>query len=74
MLRVIDEKYITQMGFMKNGHDWVYITNVDGDKRTCFTIYAGSTYIRYAKTSYVNEEQLRLVHEWTKLGYIEWID
>lgn len=33
MLRVVDEKYITEMGFTKNGHDWVYIINVDSDKK-----------------------------------------
>lgn len=74
MLKVLDEKYITEMGFTKNGHDWNRIVYIDGEKKNCFTIYAGSLYIRFSKTSYVNEEQLRLVYEWTKAGYIEWED
>lgn len=74
MLKVISSEFITEMGFVKNGHDWVYTTIIEGDKRTCFTIYAGSLYLRFSKTSYINEEQLRLVYKWTKLGYIEWED
>lgn len=72
MLKVIDVGYLPKMGFTKNGFDWVCAPLIDGEKKTCFTVYAGSAYIRYSKTSYVTDTQLRLVYEWTKKGYIEW--
>lgn len=74
MLKVIDPSYIAKMGFVKSGYDWVCYLLIDGDKKLVFTIYAGSPYLRFSKTAYIAEEQLRLVYEWTKAGYIEWED
>lgn len=74
MLKVKDIKKLEEMGFKKDGCDYVYRYNDDGSIRTCFTIYAGSPYIRFSKTVYVTVEQLRCIYEWTKNNYIEWED
>ena len=60
------------LGFESKDIDYCKYVEVDGTIRTCFTIYKGSPYVRYSKTSYVCEEQLKLIYEWTKLDYIEW--
>lgn len=75
MLKVKDLQNITDMGFVKNGIDYVYRgKNTNGGVATLFTIYKGSPYIRCMKTGYVLEEQLRLVYEWTKKDFIVWED
>ena len=72
MFKLKDGINPSDLGFIKKDLDYVRYIEIDGVNRTCFTIYRGSCYIRYSKTSYVNEEQLRLIYEWTKLDYIEW--
>lgn len=75
MFKLKNEKYIENMGFVKNGVDYVYRgKNALGGVATLFTIYKGSPYIRSMKTGYVLEEQLHLIYEWTKEDYIEWED
>lgn len=74
MLKVVNPDYIPKMGFTKMGHDWIRYVIIEGEKKLVFTIYAGSLYLRFSKTSYVSEEQLRLIYDWTKAGYIEWED
>lgn len=75
MFKLKNEKYIENMGFIKNGVDYVYRgKNSLGGVVTLFTVYKGSPYIRSMKTGYVLEEQLRLIYEWTKKDYIEWED
>lgn len=72
MLKVIDTTKLEEMGFKKDGCDYVYRYNDNGSIRTCFTVYAGSPYIRYSKTVYVTVEQLHCIYEWTRKNYIEW--
>lgn len=64
----------TVLGFESKDFDYVKYGDVDGVKRTMFTIYKGSPYLRYSKASYVVEEQLKLIHDWSKSDYIEWED
>lgn len=73
MFKVLDVTKLEEMGFVKDGKDYVYkSTTEEGMIRKLFSVYAGSTYLRYAKTVYVTSEQLRLIYEWTKKNYIEW--
>lgn len=75
MLKIKDEKYINEMGFYETeDNDYVYREKIEGELRRLFTIYAGSLYLRTAKTSYTSNAQLRCVYEWTKKDYIEWED
>lgn len=74
MIKVKDKKYIEEMGFTKNeDHDYICRGKAeDGTLVKLFTIYAGSLYIRNAKTAYTNSLQLKLIYDWTKKDYIEW--
>ena len=72
MIKVTDISKLEEMGFVKEGFDYVYRCSADGTIKTCFTIYAGSSYLRYAKTAYVTMEQLHCIYEWTRKNYIEW--
>ena len=73
MLKVKDQSYIKQMGFKKNDDDdYVYRENVNGSLTKLFTIYAGSLYIRHARTAYTSSNQIKCIYDWTKKGYIEW--
>lgn len=75
MLKVINKEYIREMGFKKTEeNDFEYRELIDGEPRKLFTIYAGSLYIRHAKTAYSSQNQLRCIYEWTKKNYIEWED
>lgn len=60
------------LGFVDKDFDYVYYAIVDEVKKIVFTIYKGSPYLRYSKSAYANDEQLRLIHEWTKQDVIEW--
>ena len=72
MFKITDITKLEEMGFKKNNCDYVYRYNDDGSIKTCFTVYAGSLYLRYSRTSYVSGEQLKCIYEWTKKNYIEW--
>lgn len=74
MFKVKSKEFIREMGFVKNDVDYVIRgKNVNGGICTLFTIYKGSPYIRFARmTQGQTEEQLKLIHEWTKKDYIEW--
>lgn len=72
MFKLKSNDVILDMGFIKKDGDYVYQKNIQGTLRTLFKIYRGSPYIRHSRTSYVEAEQLRLIHEWTKHDYIEW--
>ena len=74
MFKVLDTAKLEEMGFKKDGCDYVYRYNDEGSIRTCFTVYAGSPYLRFGKTVYVITEQLKCIYEWTKKNYIEWED
>lgn len=72
MFKVINMEKIKDMGFKKVGYDYVYRSkNSNGGISTIFTVYSGSCYIRYSKTSYVSQKQLECIYEWTKEGLIE---
>lgn len=63
------------LGFEKKNFDYVcYVLSDDGVKRTGFTIYMGSPYIRYSKTSYISDGQLKAMYNWIKNDYIDWVD
>lgn len=72
MLKIKDQKYIAEMGFVKDEYDYVYREMIDGSPTKLFTVYAGSLYLRHAKTSYSSTNQLRCIYEWAKKDYIEW--
>lgn len=72
MFKITDITKLEEMGFKKNNCDYVYRYNDDGSIKTCFTVYAGSPYLRYSRTSYVSGEQLKCIYEWTRKNYIEW--
>lgn len=74
MLKLKDSVNPKDLGFKTKDFDYVRYIDVDGVQKVCFTIYKGSPYIRYSKTAYVAEEQLKLVYEWSKNNYIEWED
>lgn len=64
-----------ELGFEKKNVDYVmYVVGDDGIKKTGFTIYMGSPYIRYSKTAYISETQLKVIYEWIKNDWIEWVD
>lgn len=60
------------LGFRRKDVDYVITGDIDGAIKILFKIYRGSGYIRSSRTSYVSDDQLRLIHEWTKQDYIEW--
>ena len=60
------------LGFVKKDCDYVYYGEVDGLKKVVFTVYMGASYLRYSKTAYVTEEQLKLIYDWAKQDLIEW--
>ena len=63
------------LGFVKKGCDYVaYINDIDGVKKVGFTIYMGSKYIRYSKTAYICDAQMKQIYEWTKNDLIEWAE
>lgn len=72
MFKIKNMKYINEMGFIRNGDDYIIRKMIEGNPRILFTIYAGSSYIRQSRSSYTSTEQLRLIYEWTKADYIEW--
>lgn len=72
VFRILDLSKLEEMGFKKEDYDYVYREKVDGAMRTLFTVYAGSQYLRYSKTSYVCTTQLKCIYEWTKKNYILW--
>lgn len=72
MFKIMDLSKLEEMGFKKDGFDYVYRETVDGVMKTLFTVYAGSSYLRYSKTSYSSLGQLRCIYEWTKKNYILW--
>ena len=74
MFKIKDGIKPLDLGFVKKDFDYVYYGDVEGVKRMLFTVYMGASYIRYSKTSYVTEEQLKLIYEWTKNDLIEWED
>lgn len=75
MFKLKDGVKPTDLGFEKKSCDYTcYVLGDDGVKRTGFTIYMGSPYIRYSKTAYINDAQLKMMYDWTKKDYIEWID
>lgn len=72
MFKIKDNIDPYDLGFVEKDFDYVYYGIVDGLKKVVFTIYKGSRYLRYSKSSYVNEQQLKLIYEWTKKDVIEW--
>lgn len=74
MLKIKDGVNPKDLGFKTKDFDYVKYVIVDGCEKLVFTIYKGSPYIRYSKTAYVSEEQLKLIYEWTKKDVIEWED
>lgn len=74
MFKIVDIKNIEKMGFVKVDVDYFYSAVVEEVRKTLFTVYAGSNYIRFSKTSYGVTEQLKCIYDWTKNGYIEWVD
>ena len=75
MFKLKSKNILKEMGFKQSGCDWVCKGKTDkGTICTLFTVYAGSSYIRYARTGYICDSQLKLIYEWTKKDYIEWED
>lgn len=74
MLRLKDDINPIKLGFECKDHDYVYYVKIDGIKKLGFTIYKGSPYIRYSKTAYIVDEQLKCIYEWVKNDYVEWED
>lgn len=74
MLKVLDMQKIGEMGFIREGPDFVCSEIIDGERKVLFRIYAGSPYIRHAKTAAANEHQLKKVYEWTINEQIIWED
>ena len=74
MLKVLDMKKLSDMGFTRDGPDYVCTEIVDGERKVLFRIYAGSPYIRHAKTAATSEYQLKKVYEWTINKQIVWED
>lgn len=63
------------LDFEKKNFDYVrYVVGDDGIKRTGFTIYMGSPYIRYSKTAYISDSQLKVMYDWIKKDLIDWVD
>ena len=75
MFKLKDQTALRDMGFKKDDNgDYVVRKSIEGSMRTIFTIYMGSDYIRFPRTSYIAQEALHCIHEWTKKDYIEWED
>lgn len=74
MFKLKDGVKPTDLGFEKKDMDYVYYIKIERANRMLFKIYCGSPYIRCSKASYVCDEQLRLIYEWTKEDVIEWFD
>jgi len=74
MLRVTNNDFIKEMGFTRVDCDYIYYGMVDDVKKALFTIYAGSPYIRFSKTNYVANIQVKCICEWVKKGYVEWVE
>jgi hypothetical protein len=74
MFKIGKKENLTEMGFVKNNDDYVIRKEIDGVSRVLFTVYKGSPYLRYSKTGYVMEEQLKLIFQWGKNNLIEWED
>lgn len=74
MLKVLDMKTINDMGFTRDGPDYVCTEIIDGERKVLFRIYAGSPYIRHAKTAATSERQLKKVYNWTINEQIVWED
>lgn len=75
MFKIKDTSNLREMGFKKNDDgDYVIRKSIDGSLRTLFTVYMGSEYLRFSRTSYVALDALHLIYEWTKKNYIEWED
>lgn len=72
MFKLKDGLRPEDLGFRRKDVDYVITKEVDGVLRMLFKIYRGSPYIRSSKTSYVCDEQLKLIYDWTKQDYIEW--
>ena len=72
MFRIKDTSKLAEMGFSKNDYtgDHEIMRVIKGNKKRLFIIYRGSDYLRYSKTGYVVEEQLKLIYEWSKKDYI----
>ena len=75
MFRLKENISPEDLGFEKKSFDYVkYVVGDDGIKKTGFTIYMGSPYIRYSKTAYISDSQLKIMYYWIKNNYIEWVD
>ena len=74
MFKLKDGYQPRDIGFIKKDMDWVYQKSIGHVCRILFKMYLGSPYIRCSRTGYVAEEQLKLIYDWTKAGYIEWED
>lgn len=74
MLKVLDMTKISEMGFVREGPDFVCSEIIEDERRVLFRIYAGSPYIRHAKTAAANEHQLKKVYEWAISKQIIWED
>lgn len=74
MLKVLDMTKISEMGFVRDGPDYVCTETIDGERKVLFRIYAGSPYIRHAKTAATSEYQLKKVYNWTINEQIVWED
>lgn len=74
MLKVLDMTKISEMGFVRDGPDYVCTEIIDGERKVLFRIYAGSPYIRHAKTAATSECQLKKVYNWTINEQIVWED
>ena len=75
MFRLKENISPEDLGFEKKSFDYIrYVVGDDGVKKTGFTIYMGSPYIRYSKTAYLSDGQLKVIYDWVKNDYIEWVD
>ena len=75
MFKIKNDIKPIDLGFERKNCDYVfYVKGDDGIKRTGFTIYMGSPYIRYSKTAYVSDVQLKAIYDWIKQDAIEWVD
>ena len=72
MFKIVDMEKLGEMGFVKKNADYVYYAKVDGAQIKIFTVYAGSQYLRFSKTGYTSETQLKCIYDWAKGNYIEW--
>lgn len=68
MFKIKDMSKIKDMGFICSGEDYVCREN----HKTIFTIYKGSPYLRYSKSAYICDAQMKKIYDWSKEDYIEW--